>query len=201
MSCTRFELILQHIKYTNINPPTYKDRFWEVCEMLEEWNKNMAMNFVPSWINCINESMSKWLNKYTCPGFMFVPRKLWPFGNEYHDTGCANSNIIWLLELREGKDTPPQLNNKPFDDLRKTVGTLLWLTKPVWGSGQVFILDSGLCILKAITELQKKGIFTAAHIKNVDIGQNLFPEMPSFHISKVRKLVNQMLSKESWMIF
>ena len=143
MSHTRFELILQHIKYTNINPPTYNDRFWEVREMLEEWNKNMATNFVPSWINCIDESMSKWLNEYTCLGFMFVPRKPWPFRNKYHNAGCANSNIIWSLELHEGKDRPPQLNNKPFDDLRKTVGTLLWLTEPVWGSGKVFILDSG----------------------------------------------------------
>ena len=197
MSHTRFELILQHLKYTNINPPTYKDRFWEVCEMLEEWNKNMATNFVPSQINCIDESMSKWLNEYTCPGFMFVPQKPWPFGSEYHNAGCADSNIIWSLEL---KDRPPQLDNKPFDDLGKTVGTLLRLTKPVWGSGKVFILDSGICILKAIIELQKKGIFTAALIKNDIIGQNLFLEMPSFHISKVKKLVNQILCKERWMV-
>ena len=155
MSCTRFELILQHIKYTKLNPPTYKDRFWEVREMLQEWNKTMATNFVPSWINCINESMSKWLNEYTCPGFMFVPHKPWPFGNEYHDTGCANSNIIWSLELCEGKDRPLQLNNKQFDDLRKTVRTLLRLTEPVWSSGKVFILDRGFCILEAIIELQK----------------------------------------------
>ena len=114
MSHTRFELILQHIKYTKLNPPTYKDRFWEVLEMLEEWNKNMATNVVPSWINCIDELMSKWLNKYTCPGFMFIPCKPWPFGNEYHDTGCTDSNIIWSLELHEGKDRPLQLNNKQF---------------------------------------------------------------------------------------
>ena len=169
MSRTRFELILQHIKYTKLNPPTYKDRFWEVREMLDEWNKNMATNFVPSWINCINESMSKWLNEYTCPGFMFVPCKPWPFGNEYHDAGCADSNIIWSLELREGKDRPLQLNKKQFDDLGKTVGTLLRLTEPVWGSGKVFILDSGFCVLKAIVELQKKGIFAVAHIKKTSI--------------------------------
>ena len=36
MSHTRFELILQHLKYTKLNPPTYKDRFWEVREMREE---------------------------------------------------------------------------------------------------------------------------------------------------------------------
>ena len=90
--------------------------------MLACWNKIMAKMFLPSWMNCIDESMSKWVNEYTCPGFMFVPHKPWSFGNEYHDAGGAESDIIWLLELWEGKDQPPQLNNKPFDDLGKTVG-------------------------------------------------------------------------------
>ena len=156
MSHTRFELILQHIKYTKLNPPTYKDRFWEVCEMLDKWNKNMATNFVPSWINCIDESMSKWLNEYTCPGYMFVPCKPWPFGNENHDAGCADSNIIWSLELLEGKDRPLQLNKKQFDDLGKTVGTLLRLTEPVWGSGKVFILIVGSAFLRPLLSCRKK---------------------------------------------
>ena len=121
--------------------------------MLDCWNKNMAKMLLPSWMNCIDESMSKWVNEYTCPGFMFVPCKPWSFGNEYHDAGCAESDIIWSLELWEGKDWPPQLNNKPFDDLGKTVGTLLCLTEPVWGSGRVFVLDSGFCVLQAIVEL------------------------------------------------
>ena len=97
------------------------------------------------------------------------------FGNEYHKTGCADSNITWSLELHKGKDRPPQLNNMPFDDLGKTVRTLLWLTKPVWDSGMVFILDSGFCILKASIEFQKKGIFAAALIEKDDIGQKFVP--------------------------
>ena len=68
---------------------------------------------------------------------MFVPCKPWSFGNEYHDTGCAESDIIWSLELWEGNDQPTQLNNKPFDDLGNSVGTLLRLTEPVRGSGRV----------------------------------------------------------------
>ena len=107
-------------------------------------------------MNCIDESMSKWVNEYTCPGFMFVPCKPWSFGNEYHDAGCAESDIIWSLELWEGKDRPPQLNNKPFDNLGKTVGTLLHLTEPVWGSGSVFVLDSGFCVFQSIVELRRK---------------------------------------------
>ena len=133
--------------------------------MLEMWNTNMANNFSPSWINCIDDSMSKWVNEYTCPCFMFVPRKPCPFGNEYHDAGCAHSDIIWALDLREAKDRPMNLGNKEFDDLGKTTGILLRLTKSVWSSGKVFLLDSGFCVLQAIVELKKKGLFAAALIK------------------------------------
>ena len=133
--------------------------------MLEMWNTNMANNFSPGWINCIDESMSKWVNEYTCPGFMFVPRKPWPFGNEYHDACCAHSDIIWALDLHEGKDHPTNLGNKEFDGLGKTRGILLCLTKSVWSSGKVFVLDSGFCVLQAIVELKKKGVFAAALIK------------------------------------
>ena len=143
MSCRRFDSILTNLGYTKEDPPSYRDRFWEVRPMLEMWNTNMANNFSPSWINCIDESMSKWVNEYTCPGFMFVPRKPWPFGNEYHDAGCAHSDIIWALDLREGKDCPTNLGNKEFDDLGKTTGILLRLTKSVRSSGKVFVLDCG----------------------------------------------------------
>ena len=125
----------------------------------------MAKMFLPSWMNCIDKSKSKWVNEYTCPGFMFVPHKPWSFGNEYHDAGCAESDSIWALEIWEGKDHPPQLNNKPFDSIGKTVGALLHLTEPVWGSGRVFVLDSGFCALQEIVELWKKGVFAAALIK------------------------------------
>ena len=30
---------------------------------VQMWNKNMGTNFLPSWINCIDESMSKWINE------------------------------------------------------------------------------------------------------------------------------------------
>ena len=69
------------------------------------------------------------------------------------------------MELCEGKDRLAQLNNKEFYEMGKTIGTLLRLTKPVWGSGKIFVLDSGFCVLKAIIEFKKKGVFAAALIK------------------------------------
>jgi hypothetical protein len=39
------------------------------------------------------------------------------------------------------------------------------LTKELWGQGKVVVLDSGFCVLEAICELKKKGVFSAAVIK------------------------------------
>ena len=142
--------------------------------MLQIWNNNMGKNVLPSWINCIDESMSKWINEYMCPGFMYIPRKPWKFGNEYHDAGCADSDIICALDLREGKEQPQNLGPKEFDNIGKTTGILLQLTKPVWSTGKVFVLDSGFCVVQALVELKKKGLFAAqqnhAHFDNKNVG-------------------------------
>ena len=64
MTCTHCENILNNLTYTNKEPPEYEDRFWKVHDMLVCWNKNMAKMFLPSWMNCIDKSMSKWVNEY-----------------------------------------------------------------------------------------------------------------------------------------
>ena len=45
------------------------------------------------------------------------------------------------------------------------MGTLLRLTKPIHGTGKVFVLDSGFCVLQGLVELKKKGVFAHALIK------------------------------------
>ena len=62
--------------YMSNEPPVYVDWFWEVRQLIDAWNVNMAHNFSPSWINAIDELMSKWVSEYTCPGLMYVPCKL-----------------------------------------------------------------------------------------------------------------------------
>ena len=164
MSRNRFENILAALTITDRNAPVFVDRFWEVRQVLSEWNGNMKLRFSPSWISCLDESMSKWVGKYSCPGFCCVPRKPWPLGNEYHTVACGTSGILYALELVEGKDAPKEVPQE-FSELGKTVGLLLRLTKSIWGSSKVLVLDSGFCVLKGIVELRKKGIFAAALIK------------------------------------
>eukprot|EP00980_Cylindrotheca_fusiformis_P024084 scaffold11524_cov91-Cylindrotheca_fusiformis.AAC.3 len=164
MSRNRFEAILGALKYTRSAPPAYQDKFHEVRDMIDAWNANMNEKFTPSWISCLDESMSVWINPYTCPGFMFVPRKPWPFGNEYHTVCCGVSGIMWGVELVEGKDAPPQ-RHVDFENEGKTVGLLLRMSRPLWGTAKALVLDSGFCVVKGITELSKKGVFAAALIK------------------------------------
>ena len=53
-----------------------------------------------------------------------------------------------------------------FDDLGgKTDGLLLRLSKSIWGSARIIILDSGCFVLKGISELRKKGLYASALMK------------------------------------
>jgi Transposase IS4 len=105
MDRNRFEDILPSIRYID-KASTQPDKFYEVSKLIKAWNDNMAENFQPSWISCLDESMSVWTNPHTCPGYMYVPRKPWPFGNEYHTIRCGKSTIMYAIELVEGKDSP-----------------------------------------------------------------------------------------------
>ena len=73
--------------------------------MIAEWNKSMAEAFSPGWVVCLDESMSIWHSRWTCPGWVFCPRKPHPFGNEYHaiadeDFGIALFGIAHFMKQR-----------------------------------------------------------------------------------------------------
>ena len=95
MSRNRIENILAVFSITNTHLPAFCNRFWEVSQIIKAWNDNMRMKFSPSWISCLDESMSKWVGKYSCPGFCCVPRKPWLLGNEYHTIACGKSGVLF----------------------------------------------------------------------------------------------------------
>ena len=72
---------------------------------------------------------------------------------------------MWGIDLVEGKDRPPQLGIQQYDNLGSMVGLLLHMLSPIYHKGFVSILDSGLCVLKGIIELRKKGVFASDLIK------------------------------------
>eukprot|EP00804_Cyclotella_cryptica_P018793 CCRYP_021187-RA/>CCRYP_021187-RA protein AED:0.33 eAED:0.33 QI:0/0/0/1/0/0/2/0/393 len=133
----RMERLDQHICFTDHLPPAFIDKFWEVRQMIGAWRQNMKELFSPDWVVCLDESMSPWTNRFTCPGWVFCPRKPYPEGNEYHTICCGVSGILFDLELREGKDRPSELPPQ----------------------------DSGFCVLLALLSLKKKGVYGGALIK------------------------------------
>jgi hypothetical protein len=72
---------------------------------------------------------------------------------------------MFQVELVGGKARPRELGGHDHDDLGKTDGLLLQITKPIWNTGKVIILDSAFCVLKGLIELKKKGLYAAALVK------------------------------------
>ena len=164
MSRKWFEAILKALAITARQPPAFRDRFWEVREIIEARNANMTKQCTPHWESCLHESMSTWTNKYSYPGWMFVPRKPWPFGNEYHIVCCSLSCILWQMELVEGKDSLSEIIPK-YNNQGKAVRLLLRVLEPIFTRGNVVILDSGFCMLKGIVEWKKYGVYVYTLIK------------------------------------
>ena len=92
MSRNQFDSILNALRFTNKEVP-YEDDFFQMRQLEESWNQNMAQQFLPSWINVLDDSMMEWFNKWA-PGFMCVGRKPHPFGNDWHILCCALTSIL-----------------------------------------------------------------------------------------------------------
>jgi hypothetical protein len=164
MSRRRFVAITSALRFTSSTPPTFRDKFWEVREMIAVWNEHMAKIFLAAWVVCLDESMSIWHNRWTCPGWVFCPRKPHPFGNEYHTACCGLSGILFSMELVEGKDHPPQIQER-WSELGRTTGLLMRMLSTYFTTGRYVVLDSGFCVLRALIELKKVGLFACAVIK------------------------------------
>ena len=81
MSGRRFQNISAAILYTNIDSPAFIDRFHNVRQMIDAFNKHYDCEYVPPWLNFLVKPMNSFLDKFF-PGFMCVPLKPHPFGNE-----------------------------------------------------------------------------------------------------------------------
>ena len=127
MSRTRFKAFTSALNYKYKPPPTYKDGFWEVRRLIDEWNANMEKKTTTAWVSCLGESIFKWLNYYMHPDFMCVPRNPCSFGNEYHKIACGLMRVLYRMEIVEGKDMPSQQPPKEFSDWGETIGLLLRL--------------------------------------------------------------------------
>ena len=166
----RFEDITRSLRLTNIPPPTFLDGFYEIRQLHDAFNDYYEENYFPSWLSCLDESMSPWTNKY-CPGYMFVPRKPHPFGNEYHSIadGDQGKPIMWRVKIQEGKDRPMNGNTprypSQFECYSTTAKLMLEMSKPLFNTGKIVTMDSGFCVTAGILAMHDHGMFGQALIK------------------------------------
>ena len=83
ISIQRYNDLTSAIHYTDKPPPGFVDRFHDALQMIDAFNQHYTEEYIPSWLNCLDELMNSWLDKF-CLGFMSVTRKPHSLGNEYH---------------------------------------------------------------------------------------------------------------------
>eukprot|EP00957_Ditylum_brightwellii_P135177 10306281-Ditylum_brightwellii.AAC.1 len=71
---------------------------------------------------------------------------------------------MYAVEIVEGKDRPREIGKSEFHAEGNTASLLLCLTRNLFGTGKLVILDSGFCVLQAITALKKFGVYASALI-------------------------------------
>ena len=125
----------------------------------------MKSIFLIGWVSCLYESMSIWTIKWSCPGWIYVPRTPHPKGNEYHSICCSISGIIFGIEIVEGKNQPRQRCHPECIEKGKTASLLPRLWKPQFATGKVVILDRAFCVLEAPLTLKQYGVFASTLIK------------------------------------
>ena len=170
ISITRFKAIMGALRYTDKPQPGYLDKFHDIRQMQEAWNKHMDDSYCPGWWSCLDESMNIFQNQY-CPGWMVVPRKPHPFGNEYHSVCDGDlekgSPIMWHVEMQEGKDRPPGAGSKKYaDEFGKTPSLMLRMHESIKRTGKACTMDSGFCVSKGIVAMHNQlGVFGQSLIK------------------------------------
>ena len=107
VSLQRYNDLTSAIHYTDKSPTDFVDRFHDVCQMIHAFNQHYADKYIQSWRSCLDESMISWLDKF-CLGFMSIPRKPHPLGNEYHSiaNGDDGNPVMWRINIQHGKDCP-----------------------------------------------------------------------------------------------
>jgi hypothetical protein len=165
MSRWHYLAMILALWFTTQPPPSFRVKFWQIRDLILAWNEHMQAILVAAWALCLNESMSIWNNCWTCPGWVFCPCKPWPVGYEYHTSCCGLLGIMFVMEMVEGKDHPPQVAERYSEELGKTTGLLMRMLQSYYASGRCVVLDSNFCVLMALVQLKKVGMFACTVIK------------------------------------
>ncbi len=81
---------------------------------------------------------------------------------------CAQSHILFWMELVEGKNRPPQLGPLQHVEAHgKLCGLVLRAAEGIKGTNRVIGMDSGFGVLAALPELRKRGLHCTIVMKKI----------------------------------
>ena len=89
--------------------------------------------------------MSTWINKFTCPDFLFCPCKPHTKGEKYHIPCFGESGIMHIWDIVEGNYYTTQMGRPKFDiniNMR-TVCVALILNRVLWNACNMEINCNG----------------------------------------------------------
>ncbi len=156
--------------------------------------------FPPSWLICLDESMSIWSQRWTCPRWVFCTCKPHQFGYKYHMACCGLLGVLFSLEMMERKDWPLQLGPPEYDDIGgKRTGLLLCMLSSIFHFSRYVALDRGFCVLQTLIKLKKKGVFAATLMKKQRYWPTLVPGAHTIDYFKGKAVGSIILSLASSM--
>ena len=91
--------ITSDMRFTNKPSPSFLDRFHDVRQMTNNFNEHYLDTYTNYWISCLNESMHYFLDKLFS-GFISVPRKTHPLGNEYHSIADGDKGTTVMNRIK-----------------------------------------------------------------------------------------------------
>ena len=114
--------------------------------------------FMPLWVSCLDWSISIYTNKFTCIGWVFLPRKTHPKLNDYHTIFCGENRIMYRWGLVKGKYSPKEFVSPESETgPGKSIMTLMWrVTILGGGTGKMVIVYSVLCVLKGCIDMYER---------------------------------------------
>lgn len=161
MDSRRFDEISDALRLTNTPRPSFHDPFWAVRELLEDWNKHMEDVFTPGHTVCLDESMLRPMHSW-----MAVKRKPAARDAGYYPLYCAETGILFKVDLVEGKSRPKELAAVPNEStLGKTGALVMRMVDGLCGTGRVVVMDSAFCVVKAVKALYDSGLYATTLAK------------------------------------
>lgn len=133
------------------------DKWYQIREVVDEFNKTMPAAFVPGQFIVVDEMMSAWKGlsgEYRCDGaphITKIKRKPEGIGTELKAASCGQSKITLQIEIMEGAEA---MKSKTYNrEYGAGCGVVLRLVKPWQFKQKVVIADSAFSSLVTLMAL------------------------------------------------